>query len=208
MPNTPLPGRIATPQKLRGISSSEATGAPRKTQTATETPKNSFFRNTRTARSLRATLPGPAKKRITGFGQGVFIAFALLVDGTEAILDLFIIGAIVNRIIDIVVGGIFFLYALAKGLTIAGDSKIYGSIFGTIAGEFIPGLDIAPFFTLDAWYITRSLKAKDRAEQQAVDEETKAIVEEQGRQDWIENYQTQQALQAQEENEQVERIAA
>lgn len=136
-------------------------------------------------------------------GQVVFIAFAMVVDGIELILDLLVIGVIVNRIIDIVVAGIFFLYAHWKGLTLAEDTKVYGSIGGTIVGEMIPGVDIAPFFTIDAWYITHSVKVKEAAAQQAVDKETKTIVEEQKRQEWVENYQ-QQAAQEQNESAQTE----
>jgi hypothetical protein len=109
------------------------------------------------------------------------------------------VGIIVNRVIDIVVAIIFFGYALLKGLTIAEDAKVYGSITGTIAGEFIPGLDIAPFFTIDAWYITHSIKAKDKARQQTLDEETKSVAAEQERQDWIQNYQQQQLMEAEED---------
>jgi hypothetical protein len=143
------------------------------------------------------------EKKITTFGQVVFIGFAITVDVTEFLLDIVAVGLIVNRIIDAIVACIFFLYASWKGLTIAEDSKVYNSIVGTAAGEFIPGLDIAPFFTIDAWYITHSIKEKDKAHQAVLDEETKAAVAEQNRQDWVENYEQQQAMQAQEEGAEV-----
>jgi hypothetical protein len=152
-----------------------------------------------------------AEKKISTFGQVVFIAFAFLVDATEAILDLFLIGIIANRIIDIIVAGIFFAYVFSKGLTIAEDWKVYSSIVGTIAGEFIPGLDIAPFFTIDAWYITSRIKAKDVANQKKKAGETKSVTEEQKRQEWLKNYEQQQqmrqATEAQEENEQEKMVA-
>jgi hypothetical protein len=136
------------------------------------------------------------KKRITTLGQVIFIGFAVTVDLVELILDLLLVGIIVNRIIDIIVAGIFFLYALAKGLTIAEDAKVFGSIGGTVIGEFVPGLDIAPFFTIDAWYITHTIKAKDKAIQKAVNETESAINAEQERQEWISNYQQQQQAEA------------
>jgi hypothetical protein len=150
------------------------------------------------------------KKKITTFGQVAFIAFAAIVDGIEILFDLLpLFGIIANRIVDIVVAGIFFVYAMAKGLTITEDAKVYISIAGTVAGEFLPGFDIAPFFTIDAWYITRSIKAKDKAKQRVMNKkENESVIAEQNRQDWITKYQERQAMEqavkTQEKNEQEE----
>lgn len=195
MPNAPQPGRITPPQTTSKIPANDSVPA---SDVATSISVSSFASPTGEQRSRAQLQPSPTKK-ISAFGQAVFIIFALFIDGLEVVLDLFVIGIILNRIIDIIVAGIFLIYATIKGLTLAEDSKVYGSIAGTIVGEFIPGLDIAPFFTIDAWYITRSIKAKDRARQSMVDGQNQSIVAEQERQDWIVNYQQQQAMEAEED---------
>jgi hypothetical protein len=145
------------------------------------------------------------KKGITGLGQGIFIAFGAIVDIAEIILDCFVVGVAVNRIIDIVVGIIFLLYAVVKGLSFTKDFKIYGSIIGTFIGEMVPVLDVAPFFALDAWYITSTIKAKDKARQKALNNEAVSIVQKKEQQNWIEDYQEQMVEQEEQEEEEEER---
>jgi hypothetical protein len=144
----------------------------------------------------KANIP-KTKKRISGFGQALFIVFAILIDALEIILDAFAVGLIANRIIDIVAGILFMVYALFKGLSIADDFVTLSSIIGTIAGEMIPVIDIAPFFTIDAFWITQAIKAKDKARQKAIDDEALSIAKEQDRQNWMKNYE--QELESQEE---------
>ena len=159
---------------------------------------NDFAKN----RQMGGNMEIPSsEKRLTPFGRVAFIGFAALVDATEFVLDGFAVGVVVNRIIDMTVGAIFLAYFFYKGLSIADNSSVFGSIIGTIAGEFIPLVDIAPFFALDAWYITRAIKMKDKANQTAIDSEVKAVIEEQQRQAWIQNYQEQNMMEQAEELE-------
>ena len=155
MPETPKPGRIDTPVRLIGTKPTDEsmedefeTGEDNE-QTAKTLTK--LKANTQTEEQDSSAEP---RKTQAGFGQYVFIAFAVMVDLTQVVLDIMLIGIIVNRITDIVVGGIFFVYAHSKGLTFREDWKIYCSIAGTVIGESIPELDMAPLFTIDAWKIT------------------------------------------------------
>lgn len=144
------------------------------------------------------------EKRITTFGQVVFIAFAVVVDATEFILNILLIGIILNPIISIIVTGIQAGYARSKGLG-SESWKVYASIGGTTVGESIPGLSLLPFFTFNAWYITHAIKKIDKTNQKAVAEQGTASTAEQERQEWIANYQLQQQdEQMQEDDEQAE----
>ena len=149
----------------------------------------------------RGSVP-KANGRISTLGQAAFISFGTLIDLTETILDCFAVGVVVNRIIDIVTAIIFFVYCQYKGLSIVDNWKIYASIIGTAVGEFIPILDVAPFFVLDAWYITHTLKQQIKAEQKQMNTEAEAIVKEKERQNWMESYAKQQEQIQIEENEQ------
>ena len=147
------------------------------------------------------------KKRITKFGAALFISFAAFVDVVEAIIDIppaTPLGVIVNRIIDIVVGLIFILYALYKGLSISDDWGVFTYLFGTIFAEFVPILDALPFFTADAWMITRAIKKKDLARQAALDQEAQVIVDQQNQQNWMRQYADQQAAAAEEQQNEME----
>jgi|GEM_PF-2737107 len=140
------------------------------------------------------------KKRISTFGQVIFIGFAILVDITEIILDAAGgIGILINRILDPVVGLIFLVYALFKGLSISDNWAVFESIIGTIVGEFIPGFDILPFFTADAFFITHTIKNKDKARQAALEQEAQSILDEQNQQNWMREYQQNQAAQAEQD---------
>jgi hypothetical protein len=65
-------------------------------------------------------------------------------------------------------------------------------------------LDVAPFFSLDAWYITNAIKVKDKARQAAADEQAKTIKAEEERQAWVENYQQQTAEQNNDDAQEME----
>lgn len=97
---------------------------------------------------------------VTGW---VFIGCAALVDVVQLVLDLFAIGTVVNRIIDIVVamGMLAVMFFLFKA-SFAEESKLYLSLLATSIGEEIPIADVAPFWTLDAWYIVRSIRKRDK----------------------------------------------
>lgn len=132
------------------------------------------------------------KKRITLLGQILFILFAVIVDVVNAIVEIpddIFVAAITNRIIDIIVGIIFLLYAFFKGLTLSDNWGIYVSIFGTIVGEFIPVASVAPFFTLDAWYITHSLKKRDSERQKEIDRQATEILNDYKQRKWMEAYE-------------------
>lgn len=142
---------------------------------------------------------------MTGLGQVVLIAFALLVDLTCFILDILIVGVIINPIISVIVTGIFLWYARSKGLGTE-SWKVYASIMGTTVAESIPLINLLPFFTFNAWYITHTIKVKDKKEQKVAGAQAQAAstdTKEQERQEWIKNYEAEQQA-AQEEQEEQE----
>lgn len=176
MPETPKPGRIETPVRLVGV---KPTDSQTEGQQEIEKTTNLQYPVHNKPQTTEKTAVVNVNKRITTLGQIIFITFGLLVDTTQFFLDLIYIGVIVNRVIDIAVATIFFFYTLFKGLSISEDAKVYASIAGTVAGEFIPGVDIAPFFTIDAWYITQAIKHKDKLSKKAVQNAMKTAIDQQ-----------------------------
>lgn len=71
------------------------------------------------------------------------------VDFVQFLLDLFGgIGLVINRFIDPLVAMSLFLYCWIRGVKM--DTKTTLSIGASFLGEEIPGVDIAPLWTLDA----------------------------------------------------------
>lgn len=88
---------------------------------------------------------------------------ALCTDGIQVILNFFVVGAIINRFIDFMTAGLFLAIMYYKDISIAEHWKLYVSVGATLLGEEIPIVDIAPLWTVDAWYIIRTIQKDDVA---------------------------------------------
>ncbi len=96
-----------------------------------------------------------------GFVGGVAVAIDLLQMAVEA-LDLTLIGIafslIVNRMIDLITGLMLFSYCFLRGIKLTPTRTM--SILGATLAEFIPALDVAPFWTADVGFLFASYKAE------------------------------------------------
>jgi len=99
-------------------------------------------------------------KRISNTEWGLVIGAAIVVDLVQLALDLFLVGIVANRFIDIVIGLTLPFYFKMRGVKM--DWKKGGSILITFLLEFVGlGIDALPFWTGDILLIM----AFDRAEQ-------------------------------------------
>ncbi len=78
------------------------------------------------------------------------ITFVILIDIIQIILDIFLVGAVVNRIIDIVLVIIVFLWLL---LTSRMNSRVILLTVATFVGEAIPVVDLLPLWSLEITYL-------------------------------------------------------
>jgi hypothetical protein len=109
----------------------------------------------------RKQKPGTPRNRARiGFKILVY-GLAIIVDIAQIVLNFFAVGLAVNRIIDIVFGCLLAAIMYIKGLSLAEHSKLYISVLGTLLVEEIPVVDIAPAWTIDAWYIIRTIQKED-----------------------------------------------
>lgn len=89
--------------------------------------------------------------QINKYEKIAVISFSILVDGIQILLDiLFGSGIIANRFIDIIFGILLFLYSLLRGLA---NARTTTATIAAFTGEQIPALDVAPFWTFDAFYL-------------------------------------------------------
>jgi hypothetical protein len=88
--------------------------------------------------------------------------------------------------------------ALYHRLPFASHWKRYASLLAALIGEAIPYVDVCAFWALDALYIVHAVRAEDRQTHQQLMQTIQKEQEEEARQEWIANYQAQQAEQAQE----------
>jgi hypothetical protein len=138
-----------------------------------------------------------AKKKIHSVTQIVIITFFVLVDITQVILDCFAVGLLVNRIIDLIVGILLAVYMAFKGMTIADNWKQYASVVLAFVAEFIPIVDVAPLWCLDAWYITHHLKSNDKSRKEALRQQATQTLTQYNMQKQQEAQQRRLALQMQ-----------
>ncbi|KND47988.1 MAG: hypothetical protein AB201_00075 [Parcubacteria bacterium C7867-006] len=96
------------------------------------------------------------KSQITNVEWGLVIGVLLMIDLSQIVLDIIIIGFVLNPFIDVFVGMSFALYSVLRiqgGVT---DFKtlrsILISIFGTFLIEMIPGASDLPLWCLDGFY--------------------------------------------------------
>lgn len=86
------------------------------------------------------------KQKISNVEWGLIIGALALTDLVQAGLDLFAIGIVVNRLIDIFVALSLFFILWIKGIR---GMRIYGSIVAAFGLELIPLVDVLPLWTLD-----------------------------------------------------------
>lgn len=102
-------------------------------------------------------------KRISEIEWGLLLGAVALVDLTQIILDIFVIGVGVNRFIDIAVGMTLTLYVLLRGI---GEPRMYLLLGVSFVGEEIPLLDAAPFWSFDVWKIRSWVNERYNQEQE------------------------------------------
>ncbi|MEO8637925.1 MAG: hypothetical protein ABI430_03430 [Candidatus Taylorbacteria bacterium] len=107
----------------------------------------------------------PAKKskhKIGNLEWGLVLTATIICDAVQIVLDFFVIGAIINRFIDIAVGMILPIYFYLRGVKMT--SKKIWSMIGAFVGEFIPVVDALPLWSLDVALIMAWEKAEEKAE--------------------------------------------
>ena len=115
-------------------------------------------------RQQRVTTPqkSPRNRAGTVF-KFLFYGFAGFIDLAVIVLDLCGVGLVTNRFIDPITAAIFIAIMYFKGLSLALHSKLYLSVGAAFIGEEIPVIDAAPMWTLDAWYIIKTIQTEDAA---------------------------------------------
>lgn len=87
--------------------------------------------------------------RMSNTEWGLLIGALATIDLVQFILDVFLIGLVANRFIDIVVGMSLPFYLRMRGVRL--DSKKIGGMVGTFLLEMIPGFDALPLWCLDGF---------------------------------------------------------
>lgn len=100
--------------------------------------------------------------KIPNFEWGLVIGATAVVDVVQIVLDMFVIGAIANRFIDIVVGMALAGYFWIRGVKL--NAKKILSLIASFVGEEIPVIDALPLWTLDVILIMAWDKAEGKIE--------------------------------------------
>ena len=195
MPNTPQPGRIATPVKLSGKTNSDPTEKviENVTQHFGASEGNKRFRKAQKRVQATGTIPATPHYRITIVESGIVIFILFIIDVVEFFLGIFIVSEPADIVIGLFVGMILTIYCVLRlRMGLASHWQRYASIWGAFIAEDIPYLNIACFWTLDGIYIMHAIRNEDREAHARVVAETQAKQAEQDREEWVENYQQQQ----------------
>ena len=104
-----------------------------------------------------------SKPHISNVEWGLVIGALFAIDAGQALLDLFAIGLMLNRFIDIGVGMGLAFYLQIRGQSMANGKRL-GAMIGTFLIEQIPLLDALPLWGLDGIYNMVLAKAEERAE--------------------------------------------
>ena len=91
------------------------------------------------------------ESKISNTEWGLVIGALFMIDGVQVGLDLFVIGLIINRFVDIFVWLSFGLYLQLRGESLANPKRLIGLVV-TFLGEEIPAADALPFWGLDGLY--------------------------------------------------------
>lgn len=117
--------------------------------------------------------------------EWIIIVTALgIIDLSQLIIDLFAIGIAVNRLLDIVVGGLLIVYLWIRGELKDPQTRnrIVFAFCAAFVTEEIPLLDAAPAWILDglySWHLSRQRneRAKAQRDQEKAEVKQKVLVE-------------------------------
>ena len=99
------------------------------------------------------------QKRLGIISITTLLIFTGIVDVIQIILDLFVVGILINRILDIIIGIILiFWFFILRILTI----RVAVGLGLSFIAEMIPILDIAPAWTLDVIYTAFRVNNEDK----------------------------------------------
>lgn len=82
------------------------------------------------------------------------------IDLIQFILDFFVIGAVVNRIIEVIVGFSLLFYFQIRGVSMF-NPKRATAFLATLVGETIPVVDALPLWTLDVYVTYLTVKGEE-----------------------------------------------
>lgn len=143
--------------------------------------------------------PRGPKYRISLFEGGIVMAFCFIADLVEFVIGLFVVTEPIVLVIDVVIGLIMTAWlALYHKVPFASHWQRYASLLVAFIGEAIPYVDICSFWFFDAWYIVSSIRKEDKQMHDQLMQTLNAERQEQERQEWMENYEQQQAMQEEE----------
>lgn len=108
------------------------------------------------------------ERRIGPITTFFLYTFAIVVDIVQIILNLFLIGVLINRIISVGVGTLLLLFLF---IVDALNSKTVMLSIGSFTGEVIPVLDSLPMWTLAVWRVTKAIKEEDILKAGGVEQE-------------------------------------
>ena len=92
-----------------------------------------------------------SQSKISNVEWGLVIGALFTVDLVQIALDLLVIGAVINRFVDIFVGLSLAFYLQLRGQSLTNPKRLFGLI-GTFFAEEIPEVDALPFLGLDGIY--------------------------------------------------------
>lgn len=82
------------------------------------------------------------------------------IDLIQFILDFFVIGAVVNRIIEVIVGFSLLFYFQIRGVSMF-NPKRAAAFLATLVGETIPVVDALPLWTFDVYVTYLTTKGEE-----------------------------------------------
>ncbi len=106
--------------------------------------------------------PKSSGSKIGNLEWGLVIGAVAIVDAVQLFLNVFAIGVLANRFIDIVVGMALAFYFWIRGIKM--NAKKVLSLIASFVGEEIPVLDTLPLWTLDVILIMAWDKAEGKIE--------------------------------------------
>ena len=109
------------------------------------------------------------RSKVSGIEWGFVNGLLLFIDIIQKILDFFVVGEVINKFVDIIVGGGFLFYLAVRGELSNPQTRnrMFIAFFATFAWEEIPIIDVAAFWVFDGWYCWRlSVETNKMADQQ------------------------------------------
>lgn len=101
------------------------------------------------------------KRRIGKITSFLMIFIAIILDIIEFILALFLVGAVVNRIMTILEYPGYWLWFKIKGVSFTKNRKIAGRMGSTFIAEIIPFIGALPMFTVGVWLTIKETIRED-----------------------------------------------